>query len=152
MTEQKSQYTGRILHRKPLIIAIAVFIIALVVAGGIVGYQKTYAGRFYPGVQIGHLSVGGKTTAEVLELLRQIERNIADKGLIFTYQDKQVAVLPVVVGVTDPDLAKSILAFEWTSTIEQALGVGRTGNWFQQALEQFSSLVAGRSEPVYYQF
>ena len=152
MTEQKSQYTGRILHRKPLIVAIAVFVIVLVVAGGIIGYQKTYAGRFYPGVQIGHLSVGGKTTAEVLEALRQIERNIADKGLIFTYQDKQVAVLPVVVGVNDPDLAKTILAFEWTPTIEQALAVGRTGNWFQQLFEQLGALVRGAAEPVYYQF
>lgn len=130
--------------------SILTVVFLILIIGGVIGFQKTYAQKFYPGVKIGYLDVAGQTKEQVLEQLKKIGENVRNKGLIFKDGDKEVTVNPIVISATDPDLSKPILIFNWEQTIEAAYQVGRGGNWSQNLFQQFKTLVFYKELPVVY--
>lgn len=136
--------------KRALLAAAAFFILVAVCLGALVAYQRAYAEVIFPGVTIGSRPVGGLTAAAALEQLKQVDQQLHNAGVIFSYQDRTISVTPVVISVGDPDLAKELLAFDWQRTVEAALAVGRGGSWPQNSWQQLRVRIAGYRVPVSY--
>lgn len=150
MSEQRHHaFTGSLPRRRGIIALLV--LIFLVISTLFVGraYAARYTHTFYPGVHINSFAVGGKKPADVLEQLKQLEREIQSRGLVFTFATSSVA-LPLVPIATDPDLARPLVTFDWQGMIDEAYAVGRQGTWAQQWLERLRVRVSKLTIAVRY--
>jgi len=131
--------------------SVAIFLVLIIIITGLFfAYQKVYAQKFWPGLRIGYLEIGGQTRDQVLAQLKSIEKNVSDKGLKFISGEKEIFVNPIVISTTDPDLAKPILTFDWNKTLDNTALVGREGSWDKQLTEQLAVMIFDRQMPVEY--
>jgi len=151
MTNKPFDKSGKVKSKKGwLIVAAAFFILVLVGAGLIFWVETSYAQRFYPGVKIGYLKIGGQTKDQVLDQLKAIEGNVQTKGLKFSAAGKEVDINPIMVSATDPDLANPILVFDWEKTLDSAFAAGHSGNLFNDLVSQFKLAVFQKQIPISY--
>jgi len=151
MTNKPFAKPGEIKSKKGwLILAAAFFIFVLVIISLVFWVETSYANRFYPGLRIGYLKIGGQTRNQVLEKLKTIEGNIQTKGLKFSAEGKEVGINPIMVSATDPDLANPILVFNWERTLDSAFGVGHSGNLFNDLISQLKLAIFKEQIPVSY--
>lgn len=129
----------------------AVFLVLILVLGVLgVGIEVGYSQKIYPGIKIASLDVSGKTKQEVLDQLALIEEKVQADGLIFQAEDKVISVSPIVIS-SAPDLAKQIVILDLQQTVDQAYGIGRSGNFFKNLGSRISTLVFGQQlEVIYY--
>ena len=140
-------------HRalKWALLAAAVFFILIAACfGTLVAYQRANAGVIFPGVTIGSRPVGGLTPAAALEQLKQLDQQLHNTGVSFSYQNRTISVTPIVISVADPDLAKELLVFDWRRTVDEAMAVGRGGNWLEDIWQQLRLRLAGYRVSVRY--
>ncbi|NUM25794.1 MAG: VanW family protein [Candidatus Buchananbacteria bacterium] len=133
-----------------LIFAVFFLVLVTVLITGVVVYEQSYAKKFYRGVKIGYLDVGGQSRQQVLGYLDSIEKNIQTKGLVFKTLEKEVVINPITITAADPDLAKPILTFDWNKTADEAWQVGRRSSWFGDLAAQAKALVSGTSVQISY--
>jgi len=148
--QDKIKAKGKV-QRRYLRLALFFLILILVIAGTVFGFQLAYAQKFYPGVRAGYLNLGGLNQDQALVKLQEIEENIQRKGLIFRTADKEISINPVMVTVADPDLARPLLTFDWSKTIDSAFEFGRQGNWLKRFSDQFTQLIFKKQAAVNYQ-
>src|SRR3990167_5432070 len=80
------------------LIAAAVFFVLVAAGfGTLVAYQRANAGVIFPGVTIGNRPVGGLTAAAALEQLKQVDQQLRNVGVTFSYQDRTISVTPIVI-------------------------------------------------------
>src|SRR3989338_3193883 len=140
-------------HRalKWALLAAAAFLILIAACfGTLVAYQRANAGVIFPGVTIGSRPVGGLTAAAALEQLKQVDQQLHNAGVSFSYQNRTISVTPIVISVADPDLAKELLVFDWQRSVDAAMAVGRGGNWLEDSWQQLRLRIAGYRVPVRY--
>ncbi len=148
-SENKKNKKGGKKKKWPKIFAIFLLVI-LVFAGLIFAYQGVFAQKFFPGVKIANLELGGWGKKEVLTQLKLIEEDLQKNGIRFIYKDKEIMVTPIVISASDPDLTKPILTFDWQDSVEKAFTVGRVGPWHQRLAQQFKALILGQQILVNY--
>jgi vancomycin resistance protein YoaR len=111
-------------------------IIFLIFVGAFLAYQRTYAGRVFPGVYLGKMSVGGMNEQELKDKIEPVINQVEDKGLIFIGQSekgrKEVAVKSVLIAINDPDLSRRVITFDLDDILQEAMAVGRHGSIFQR--------------------
>jgi vancomycin resistance protein YoaR len=127
-------------------LALPIVILILVVGTGLV-FELSYENKFYPGVSIAGIPVGGKTFADVLDHFKNEERVLQEAGLRVNLQSgsttTEVTIPPFVRGFT-PDKVLPYYALEnWEKTIREAYEFGRKGSWGQKLREQRAGLVTG---------
>ena len=128
------------------------FLVFILAAGGLVfWYQQAYAQKIYPGVKVGFLDLGGLSSAEALIKLQAVESGLQRQGILFSYQDKEISINPIVITVADPDLAKPLLVFDWSAVLNSAQAVGREGNWAKKLFDQWRCLLSDCAAEVRYQ-
>lgn len=146
--EKEDIFSGK-KKTKWFLLAAVFFILILVGVSSLIGFNVAYAQRFYPGVKIGFIDVAGKTKDEVRDELKSINENVQSKGLMFEANDKEISINPIVIS-TSPDLAKEILVIDINRTIDEAYGVGRSGNMASNVLSQLTTLAFGRHVKTQY--
>ncbi|MDD2646544.1 MAG: VanW family protein [Patescibacteria group bacterium] len=111
-------------------------IVFLIFVGAFLAYQRTYAGRVFPGVYLGKTLVGGMNEQELKDKIEPVINQVENKGLIFIGQSvkgkKEVAVKSVLIAVNDPDLSRRVITFDLDDILQQAMAVGRHGSIFQR--------------------
>ncbi|MBI2406126.1 MAG: VanW family protein [Candidatus Harrisonbacteria bacterium] len=112
-------------------------------------YENQYRGRFYPGVVVGGVDVGGKAYGEVRALFEQRARTLADNGLnfIFEHGEKQKAVqIPLfIAGFTADNIVTYFSLGSWGKTIRDAYAFGRTGSLWLRGAEQLSAALSRKN-------
>ncbi|MBI3734135.1 MAG: VanW family protein [Chloroflexi bacterium] len=100
----------------------------------VAAYQKTYAGRIFPGVSLAGLDVGGLTLDEANNAVRA---RLA--GLSGTYTlrdgDQRYFLTPAELGIRYDD----------AQLLDAALALGRGENWAENLLDQLDLMLNGRS-------
>jgi len=141
---KKNQPKGSKKFKGGLIIFIAfVSILLFGTFGSVLAYEYRYKDKIYPGVKIGTLNVGGRTTDSILAELTAFKDSIDKKGLIFIAENQEVVVSPILISPSDPDLNYRILSFDFETLVDQAYQVGRNGSQMDNFIGQFSALVYG---------
>jgi vancomycin resistance protein YoaR len=114
-----------------IIIASAVFLAVVFVAGNYFAWSRSWSGRLYPGVVVGGIDLSGKTSAEAEIILKEKTDKIIMDGLSFNYQEKS-AVLPINTFSFDSDLAGPLLSFDLKKSLglaQAAQGQDSFGNY-----------------------
>ncbi|MDD2807639.1 MAG: VanW family protein [Patescibacteria group bacterium] len=133
-----------------LIVAAVFFMLFVVIIGLVITFEVTCASKFYPNTKIGYLDVGGLTKNQALESLKNIEAKLQSKGLIFSSAGKNINIELINISATDPDLAKPVLYFDWSQTVNVAYRNGRGGNLINDLLSQASTVMFGHhTSPVF---
>lgn len=99
------------------------------------GYQKAYAGKFFPGVTINGIDLGGKSRV-------QADALIADKIAIIKEQDIRINVNGQIKNTNLNNLAIDI---EANQSLEQAYGYARDGGIFKQVPENVKTMYANKN-------
>lgn len=114
--------------------------------------RQVYAGRVYPGVELGAMEVSGMTSAAAAAELTKYADTLALKGVTFTFQDHTFSISPVVVPRGELDSAYELFAVDVKRSVDAALAVGRTGSVLGQHIDVARSLTARTNVPVQYTF
>jgi vancomycin resistance protein YoaR len=142
--------------RKRWLSLTALFLLAVIclgilgLSGAAVGLEMAYRDKFYPGVNIDSLAVGGKTKAEVLNQLNALKDKMDKSGIKFSAKDKSVSITPTLTAEEDPDFARELLSFDFEKSLEAAFALGRSGNWQDNFLAQAQIYFSGKNIPLYY--
>ncbi len=136
--------TGHTHRRSWPIFSITAFVILL---GSGFLFNYTYSDRFFPGVTIADMPVGGKTFAEVIYHFTDGAKVLADTGIQLNLLDggttKEVTIPMSAVGLT-PDRSFEYFSLgDWEATVRQAYAFGRTGSAWQRFREQ-TRLILGK--------
>ncbi len=129
---------------------LAILLISGIFSGAVAASKLAYADKFYPNVKIDGLSVSGQTKAEVFKLFDDREKQLLANGLLFAAEGKSISINPITVSAADPDLAKTVLDFDWQKTLDLAYAVGRRGNFWGDLGEQLKALFFGADIPIVY--
>lgn len=122
------------------------FIIILVaIVGGSAAYAHTYTNRIFPGVFIGNVDLGGKTTEEARALLEKTIDNLIANGFVFVLNGKQTVVSPTVFAPTDPDLSRDLVVFDIEHATQQVLAFGHGKNPAANLIEQLYARFAKKT-------
>ncbi|MEK7580333.1 MAG: VanW family protein [Patescibacteria group bacterium] len=140
------------------IIFIAIFLLILVFFSLIVTgfwYEQTNTNKIYPGIKIGKIDLGGLTNEEAVDLLKPLMGGFEKKGMPFYTlkgeERKDFYVRSVFIAVSDPDLSRRILILDLEETVEQAMSVGREGNFLKRFYEiNMAALRHKKLKPSYY--
>ena len=102
-------------------------------AGAALAYQKTYAGKMFPGAQIFGIHLGGESKAEARKTVETaIDAELAH-GLHFTYQGHDVA-LSAVSDPSNLDASQDLVHYDVDTAVDQAYALGRDGSTAENAL------------------
>ncbi|PIT88739.1 MAG: hypothetical protein COU29_00615 [Candidatus Magasanikbacteria bacterium CG10_big_fil_rev_8_21_14_0_10_36_32] len=84
-----------------VIILAVVFGLLAVVFGVSVVYSKTYVGKVYPGIYLGHYDLSGWTADDVKKFVDSFSRRLSQEGLVYMFeqngQSQRVAVNPALI-------------------------------------------------------
>lgn len=108
-------------------ISLVLLLILIIFSGGAFLYQKQYKGKIYPGVRIGAIELGGKTFQETEKELQKMADDITKNEIVFSLENKNVSVSPVLFSASDPSLVKEVLVFDVKGMAESAFAAGRAG-------------------------
>lgn len=132
-------------------IVIAIFLILLVPTGTVAAFEEIFSQRIYLRVEIGGLKVGGKTKDQAMEILNGATKKINENGLVFSYQGRQAAIMPIVTAADDPDLSRTAFSLENEKTVEAAFSLGRGGDLLDNLKNQFFIFLSGAKVAPLYQ-
>ena len=131
--KQKTHDSVPALMQLFLAVPITLVIFVLVVVAALLGFERVYADRVYPGVHVYDIDLSGMTREETDRALAEVLQ-YADEGQIqFTYQDQVWEARPVELGYSfDPDTSS-----------EQAFSVGRGNGFPSNLIEQARAWFTG---------
>lgn len=93
------------------------------------GYHVAYAGRIWPGVRLGDLSVGGMTRQSLQAAILDRVDSLQDQGLPIQAEDRIATISLVNI---EADVAPERL-------VDQAWSYGRSGSWLRQLAQRVSA-------------
>jgi vancomycin resistance protein YoaR len=99
------------------LIALAVFLLAILTLNSYTFWYKNYRDRVYPGVSVSNLNLGGKTLDQARETLSGETKKIETAGLVFQTGAKQVNIAATVASF-DADLSYPAIAFDIEETLK----------------------------------
>ncbi|MBI4276568.1 VanW family protein, partial [Candidatus Uhrbacteria bacterium] len=114
--------------RWPLVLA-TIFICGTL--GGILLFEadeRTTAGRIYPGVIIGGVSVGGRTPDDAEQLLDERATDRLTQGFAFVAEGKTVNLGASFSATQDLDLTYDIIHYDTKDAIRRAMRMGRSSH------------------------
>jgi len=104
-------------------------------------YQNIYSDKFFAGLSMTGVKLGGKTFNEAqYEITKKID-NFNSNGLLIIYQDKQIFLPASLVGDT-PDIYFDIFNFNTKKGLESAFNIGRGNNFLKNSLDQITIMLA----------
>ena len=109
--------------------------VILLIAGSLAFYQVAFAGKIYPGVSVGSISLGGKTQAEAEALLTEAWNEFTKTGVTIKFGDSSTTLTSLVTSPADPDLTYELLRFNPAQAASQAYNLGRQGGWHNDLFE-----------------
>lgn len=123
-----------------LFIGVWVALIFALLFGGLLWFQRAYAGAIYPRVRIGSLDVGGKTPEEALKILDAATATPVKDGLSFSVEDKEILI---PASVASENFSYDILTFDHNASAANAYAVGRGGKKVSDIARQLGTLMNG---------
>lgn len=117
-------------------ISLAIFFIFLLCCLiAYLAFENKFENKIYPGIFVGDINIGNLEFEEAKKILNKKVDEINQNGIIFTYQNQQTALLPVISSL-EADLAYPIITFEVEKTITRALNFGRSKNLFSNSIDK----------------
>lgn len=128
-------------------ISVLTAIIAVLLAGAVVGYEWYYQDKFYPGTTVAGIALGGQTFKEAQATISQRADYIEQYGIPVRYQDTEFKLVASPVAAS-PDLTFDLFAYDIDATLVRAWREGRNGNPLQNGIGQLKLLILSPNRPM----
>jgi vancomycin resistance protein YoaR len=138
----KTQSSGWLLN-----LAIIFFILLALMSGSLLLFDLSYRNKFFPGVRLGTLDLGGLTPAQANTLLGEKISSLNERGIILKYQNREYSLLPTIAS-GDADIALDLIAVDQNKTIAQAYQLGRDGGWIENTGKKIKILIFGETPAI----
>jgi len=136
---------------KWLLIVITIFLAVVIILFLALGfYDMRFQNKIFLGVKVAGISLGGKNVDQAKTLLQTKVDNLADKGIIFSYKDKDYRVLPIVAVDDESSQVYELWSYDVKSAIEQAYGLGRDEGIWQNNIKRLSYLLKDKKIEIEY--
>ncbi len=130
---------------KWLLFIVAVFLMALLILFIIyTSFEKKYSDKYFPGLKIASLDVGGLTRQEAERVLNEKIDIINERGVDFAYHNEQVT-LDILLTSTGADIAWPIVMFDMEEACEMAFSHARSESWLYNIRERILLSKFGRN-------
>lgn len=103
--------------------------------GALATYHVAYANRIFPGVQVGHLALGGRTPNAAQDKLQSAWDAFAQHGIPLTIGGETTVLAPRLSSPTDPDFTYDLMHFDAEASARAAYLVGRQGSWWWRLVQ-----------------
>lgn len=126
------------------------FITALVLIAAYFSFDYYYRDKIYPGIKIGDINMGGVSKPEATKILSLEINKINQNGIVFTYQNKETAIMPITASLNN-EAAQQLIIFDASQDIETAFLIGRGDNFFINLINKLSLLIFQKNLPISYE-
>ena len=136
--KQKTDDSTPVIVKILLALPITLVVFALVIVAALLGFERVYADRVYPGVHVYDIDLSGMTREETDQALAEVLQYANEGQIQFTYEDQDLGVQswefrPVDLGYSfDPDISS-----------EQAFSIGRGKRLPSNLIEQAQAWFTG---------
>lgn len=124
----------------PIIVVVALIIFS----GSSFIYRVIYNGKIFPGVKVGTVLLAGLTPTQAEENLQSAWDKLVASGIKLSAGQKNIALMPLVTSVTNPDLSYELVRFKAADSTSEAYLVGRQGSWLKQLAEPIWVAIYGK--------
>ncbi|MFA5358215.1 MAG: VanW family protein [Patescibacteria group bacterium] len=125
-------------------IAIGCFLaVVILIIGGGFAYSQVYAEKFYPGVVLAGVDVGGQTYDEAKSVFESKVDGINISGFNFISGERKVNILPRVVSSSDLDISYDLVSFDIEKSLDNAWEIGRHGGFIYSWRQRLGVLLGG---------
>jgi vancomycin resistance protein YoaR len=124
--------------------AVIFFIVLLLLGGSAFAYNKYYTNKIFPGVKINDSALSGKTLEEARQLVAEKTNKFQQDGLIITYGNQSMALVPNVP-LPEGDFTEQLIIFDPNLTAEKAFYYGRSNGIIINFVNQLDALVFGKT-------
>ena len=128
-----------------LIVATLTIMVALI-------YDKIYDLKFFPGVKVNHISLKKMSHAQAVEFFQNQVDSFLEQGLNYTFDNKEIKILPTLSATSDPDVSHNLINFEIQKTIDEAYLYGRKQGYSTNFLQQMWARIFGHNLPLNFNF
>jgi vancomycin resistance protein YoaR len=133
-TEIDGRFTGRTSRPNPVKYASIIIVVALIIVAGVVFlYQAGYGGRVYNGVKVLNTDVSGLTREDAAPRIASATMSYPTDTIRIAGDEREWTFSPNDLG----------LAVDVDRTVDAALAVGRTGNFFTDLGSQIRTFFNG---------
>ncbi len=126
-------------HGWLLDVAIIFFIVLVLMTALLIGFEKKYKDKIYPGVTVGNIDLDGRPIRSARTIINEKINEINQDGITFYYGNKETIVKPIIASL-ESDLAYEIINFDAENTVLEAYNFGREDNFFVNLQNKLKSL------------
>ncbi len=136
--------------KHPVVIFFIVVLLGLTT--GVIVFEHHFANRFFPGISLGGINVGGNTYQEVRDNAQRIVQLLEQEGVqvVLTSKNgqKTIVIPKRSTGLTPDVVVEYFTIGDYKKAIDDAFAIGHTGSLITRLKEQVS-VVVGRYEGDY---
>ncbi|MBI2410988.1 MAG: VanW family protein [Candidatus Kerfeldbacteria bacterium] len=139
-----------LLHVTLLTVSMSIFVMVGLTSAGYGYFLERHHNRFYPGVHIGGLDLSGMTYKEALDIAQARIDELNKDGLIIQYPVAHTAsasnensgyptlhLTPVTIPLNAADNERIVYSLDIDQTLRNAFAIGRSGNRWENAQQQY---------------
>lgn len=130
-------------------IAIIFFINLCLLSAIYFGFEHFYKDKVYPGVHIGELYLGGKTSEEIRSLIVSRINIFNNEGIGFSVEQDKTTIYPITIS-PDNIATYDLIVFDADNTIDGIMRFGRDKSFLANISAKASSMIFKRYQPVFY--
>jgi vancomycin resistance protein YoaR len=123
---------------------LVLFVVLFLIIDSILIFEFIYANKFYPGILINNVPVGGKTYGDIMYHYNTEAAVLKDAGLRINFSDgggtKEIHIPLSAQGLTPDKSFEYFSLGDWEKPIQAAYQFGRTGSFDRRVREQLSLL------------
>jgi len=133
LTDEQSEVRGFRL-KTFLYIFLSTIVLVALVAIFLLGYQRYYRGKIYPGVYANNYHLGGLTGEQAQNFIENYNNRLVREGIDFTATKVDGSIVSFKLNNLDGvDNAPELIKIDSERLVGQAMRFGRTGDWFDDS-------------------
>ncbi len=129
-------------NQKVAIIVGSVVIVLLVIGGSGAGYAYAFQGKFFPGVSVGTIPLGGSLEFDGRNTINDRVDELFLDGVEVSVNGSTKTIPLRVEAENDPDLSRDLVILNVDDALSEGYSIGRRGSFFQRVYEITFALIA----------
>jgi len=136
---------------KWLLISVTIFLVVIILLSAVVWlYDVRYQDRIFPGIQVAGINMGDKNIEQARVLLQAKIDNLSDAGIVFSYDNKNYKLLPLVAIDKESSQVYELWNYDVNKIVTKAYYLGRRGNFLQKNIDRLMFLLMNKKVMINY--
>jgi len=146
--ETPSLFWRRVFSKKTIFVIVLVVVIGGFFIGGSFTYAKIFENKIYPGVRVGSIYVGGKTSEQAQDIIQTQINLLLQEAVPFEINGDQVLIEPTEISTTSTEYVRDYVSFNLQESLGSAYDIGRGEKWYKNVLSIIGALVQKNNQDL----